>query len=54
MILTHNEKNERITTTMEDKIKGKTGRDQPRTPFMKQIIENIGRITYKELKIVMI
>lgn len=36
---------------MEEKIKGKVGRDRPWTPFMKQIIENIGKPNYKKLKI---
>lgn len=36
---------------MEGKMERKTGRGSPRTPFMRQIIINIGRTTYKELKI---
>jgi len=48
--------NEWITTIIDGKTEGKAGRDRPRIPFMKQIIEDIGRInkekirTYKELK----
>lgn len=33
-------------------IKGKVGRGRPSTPIMKQIIEDIGKTNYKELKIV--
>lgn len=40
--------NEWITTI----IKGKAGRGRPRTPFMKQIIDDIGKTNYKELKVV--
>lgn len=35
---------------MEGKIEGKTGRDRLRHPIIKQIIEDIRRATYKELK----
>jgi len=44
-------KNEWIKSIMENKIKGKARRSRPRIPFMKQIIEDIGRTTYKELKV---
>ena len=32
-------------------IEGKTGRGRPRIPFMTQIIEDIGKTNYKELKV---
>jgi predicted transcriptional regulator len=32
-------------------IEGKAGRGRPRTPFMKQIIDDIGETNYKELKV---
>jgi len=35
---------------MEGKIEGKAGRGRPRTSFMKQIIEDIGKTNYKNLK----
>jgi len=44
--------NERITTIIEGKIEGKAGRGRPRTPFMKQIIDDVGKTNYKELKVV--
>jgi len=40
--------NEWITTIIE----GKGGRVRPRTPFMKQIIDDIGKTNYRELKVV--
>ena len=43
--------NEWITTIIEGKIEGKAGRGRPRTPFMKQIIDDIGETNYKELKV---
>jgi hypothetical protein len=43
--------NEWITAIIEGKIEGKAGRGRPRTPFTKQIIEDIGKINYKELKV---
>jgi predicted transcriptional regulator len=39
--------NEWITTIIE----GKAGRGRPRTLFMKQNIEDIGKTNYKELKV---
>jgi hypothetical protein len=33
------------------KIDGKAGIGRPRTPYMKQIIEDIGKINYKKLKV---
>jgi len=36
---------------MEGNIEGKTGRGRPRTPFMKQIVEDMGKTIYKELKV---
>jgi len=39
--------NEWITTIIE----GKPGRGRPRTPFMKQIIEDIRKTNGKELKV---
>lgn len=38
------------TTVIEGKIEWKAGRGRPLTPFIKQIIENIGKTNYKELK----
>jgi len=38
---------------MERKMEGKAGKGRSRTPFMKQIIENIGRTTYKKPKAAM-
>jgi len=35
---------------LQGKIEGKAGRGRPRTPFMKRIIEDIGRTTDEELK----
>jgi len=43
--------NEWITRIMESKTEGKAGRSRPRTQCMKQIIEDIGRTTYNELKV---
>lgn len=43
--------NEWITTIIEGKVEEKAGRGRPRTPFMKQIIEDIGKTNYKELKV---
>lgn len=43
--------NEWITTIIEGKIEGKAGRGRSRTPFMKQIIDDIGKTNYKELKV---
>lgn len=43
--------NELITTIIEEKIDRKAGRGRPRTQFMKQIMEDIGKTNYKELKI---
>jgi len=40
-----------VTTIIEEKIEGKPRRVKPRTPFMKQIMEDIERTTYKELKV---
>lgn len=31
--------------------RGKTERKKPRTPFIKHIIEDIGKATYKDLKV---
>jgi len=40
-----------ITTVIAGKIEGKPGRgERPRTPFMKQLMEDIGIKTYRELK----
>jgi len=37
---------------MGGKMEGKAGRiGRPRSPFMKQIIEDVGRTAYEELKI---
>lgn len=36
---------------IEGKIDGKAERGRPKTPFMKQIIEDIGKTKYKELKV---
>jgi len=38
-----------ITTIIEGKIEGKPGRGRPRTPFLKQVMENTGIGTYWEL-----
>jgi hypothetical protein len=43
--------NKWITTIIEGKIEGKARRGRQRTPFMKQIIEDIGKTNYKELKV---
>lgn len=40
-----------IITNVEGKIKKKTGRDRSRYPFIKQILEDVGRATYKKLKV---
>jgi len=32
-------------------IEGKAGRGKPKTPFMKQIIDDIEKTNYKELKV---
>lgn len=40
--------NEWIITIIERKIYGNAGRGRPRTPFMKQIKEVIGKTNYKE------
>jgi len=34
---------------MEEKMGGKAGRGRPKTPFMKQITEDVGRIPYNKL-----
>lgn len=34
-------------------IEGKSGRGRPRTLLMKQITEDIGKTSYKELKVAM-
>jgi len=39
-----------ITTVIAEKIEAKPGRGKPRTLFMKQVIEDIGIKTYRELK----
>ncbi|XP_016657006.1 uncharacterized protein LOC107882714 [Acyrthosiphon pisum] len=39
-----------ITTIIEGKPEGKPGRERPRQSYMKQIMMNIGRVSYKELK----
>lgn len=36
-----------ITIIIKGKIEGKSGRGRPRTPFVKQIIEDIKRTIYK-------
>ncbi|KAL4135344.1 hypothetical protein QTP88_006959 [Uroleucon formosanum] len=46
--------NEWITTIIEGKIERKAGIGRPRTPFMKQIIDDIGKTNYKELKVAVI
>jgi len=46
--------NEWITIIMEGRVEGKVGKGRPRTPFMKQIIEDIGRTTCKELKVAVV
>lgn len=38
-------------TIIEGKIEGKAGRGRRRTPFMEQIIEDLGKTNYKELKV---
>jgi len=43
--------NEWTTTIMEGKVEGKAAWGRPRTPFMKQIMEDMGRTTYEELKV---
>jgi len=40
-----------ITTIIEGKTDRKAGRGRPRTTFMKQIIEDIGKTNYKKLKV---
>lgn len=48
--------NEWIITIMEEKIEGKTGTNfgRPKIPFIKLIIVDIGKISYGELKVVMV
>jgi len=41
---------ERTTTVMEAKIEAKAGWGRPRTPFVKQIIEDTGRTAYRQPK----
>lgn len=41
----------RITTIIEEKIKDKPKTGRPRIPFTKQVIEDTGIRTYRELKI---
>jgi len=36
----------RTTTIMEGKIEGKPGKGRPRTPFLKQVMEDTGIGTY--------
>lgn len=43
-----------ITIIEKGNIERKTERGRPKTPFMKKIIKNIERTTYKELKVAMI
>jgi len=43
--------NEWITTIIEGQIEGKSIRGRLRTPSMKQIIDDIGKTNYKELKV---
>lgn len=47
--------NEWMTTAYGRKcVEGKAGRDRPRTPFMKQVIEYTGKTTYKDLKVAVV
>lgn len=39
-----------ITIIIEGKIEGKPGRRRPRTPFLKQLMEDTGIGTYWEIK----
>jgi len=39
-----------ITTIIEGKIEGKPGSGRPRTPFLKQLMEDTGKETYWEMK----
>jgi hypothetical protein len=39
-----------ITTIIEGKIEGKLGIGRPRTPFLKQVMEDTGIGTYWEMK----
>jgi len=39
-----------ITTIIEGKIEGKPGRERPRTPFLKQLMDDTGIGTYWEMK----
>lgn len=43
--------NEWITLVIEGKMNGKAGKSKPRTQFMKQVIEDIRKTNYKELKV---
>jgi len=40
-----------ITTIIEGKMEKKAGRGRPRTLFMKQFIEDVGKTTYKKVKV---
>lgn len=45
--------NEWITIIIEGKVDGKSGGRRPSTTFMKQIIEDVEKTNYKELKVAM-
>lgn len=46
--------NEQITTVIERKIERESGIGRLKTLFMKQIIEDRGKFTYKEIKIIVV
>jgi len=51
-LIEHLIRNNEWITIIERKIHGKARRDRQRTLFIKQIIKDMGKTNYKELKVV--